>query len=210
MKTAWILGTCAALVGALLASPSASANQVFVARAGETTPVGTLTVQPGDALTLELRMDFIDTTVGGAAALLYEPALLRLDTVSFDGALDDDPGVRCSPDPNATTLAPCPGHPTAVAFGGLAGLAGKRTVATLELTALAAGSTGFGLSEGRPFSDTTGQPLNVTFVPEPTTPTMLAAAIAQLFALNAWRGRRQRLRRTSSSSCARSRPSSSS
>jgi hypothetical protein len=182
-RTGW------ALAGALLfAPPAAGGNELFVSQAGASGAVAELVLQQGQSVTLGLRMDFLDTTVGGGASLVYEPALLRLDAVRFDEALGDDPALRCAP----ATPTPCPGHPTVIAFGGLNGIAGARGVATLELTALASATTGVGVAPGRPFSDTTGRPLEVVLVPEPSAPMLMAAALVQLLLLQRWRTRRCR------------------
>ncbi len=191
MKTALALCRWVALALALAAGPAAAKNTIFLAVAGESSPLGTLTVWQGESVSLDLRLDFLDTTVGGGVSVLLDPALLQLDALTFGAALGDSPPLRCAPAAAAPPVAPCPGDPAALGFGSLAGLSGGRLVATLELTALANGTSSPGVALSSPFSDTTGEPLDVVFVPEPGRLAMLAAGIGQLLLLHRWRCRRR-------------------
>ena len=189
MKKAAALCRWVALAGAFAAGPAAAGNTVFLAAAGDSSPLGTLTVWQGQPVSLDLRMDFLDTTVGGGVVVLLDPARFRLDALTFAAALGDSPTLRCAPEPAAPPVVPCPGDPAAVGFGSLAGLSGERLVATLELTALVNGTSSPGLGSSAPFSDTTGEPLDVVYVPEPGRLALLAAGLAQLLLFHRWRCR---------------------
>lgn len=180
----------AVLAAALWAGPAVGENSVFLAAAGDTVPIGSLTAWQGHSVALDLRMDFLDTTVGGGVTVLLDPARLQLDAVVFDSALGDEPALRCGP---TAPLVTCPGSPDAVGFGALAGLSGSRRVATLQLTALTDGTSGSGVGGALPFSDATGDPLEVVYLPEPHGLVLLGAALAQLALLHRWRARRRRL-----------------
>ncbi len=186
MGTTTAIRSWAIWAGLLLACPAGAENAVFLTAAGEATPIGTLTVWPDQQLELDLRMGFLDTTVGGGASLLLDPALLQLDAVTFDAGLGDDAALRCGP---TAPLAACPGSAWGLGFGALTGLAGDRRVATLRLTALAHGTSSPGVGAALPFSDATGEPLEVVYLPEPHALVLLGAALAQLAALHRWRSR---------------------
>ncbi len=125
-------------------------------------------------------------------ALRLDPTRLRLDAVTFDRGLGDDSPLRCGPPSTGPPAVACPADPDAIGFGTLTGLAGNRLVATLELTAVSSGTSNPGVAPAQAFSDVTGRPLDVVYLPEPGRLTLLAAGIGQLLLLHHWRSRRRR------------------
>ncbi|MED5262382.1 MAG: proprotein convertase P-domain-containing protein, partial [Myxococcota bacterium] len=113
-------------------------------------------VELGQPFEVALAMDFSDTTTGGGVRLAYDPALLSLDAVAFNGVLAGDPDFQCPASGSPLVPVSCPGTPGLVSFGSVSGLVGTYTVATLTFTPLVAGTAaiplelayGFGTSGG--------------------------------------------------------------
>jgi len=176
------LGLLGILVGA---SPAAAVNILSL----ETT---TPTVAVGDSVQLTLGMSFDDVTLGGGVKLSFDDTVLDLSSITFSGALGDDPDFRCPTDPAASSPVSCPADSRFISFGTFEGLSGDRTVATIVLEALApsSGAMAIDLLPDRAFSDSVGSPLavslsgaSVVVVPEPGTLGLVAVGIAGLGAV---------------------------
>jgi len=171
------------LLGLVVGAGPASALNIL--SLSTTTP----TVDVGDPVQLTLGMSFDEVTLGGGVRLSFDDTLLSLTSISFGGALGDDPDFRC---PTAGGPVSCPADPNFISFGGFAGLSGDRTVATIILQALAptAGGTTIDLLADRAFSDNFGSPLTVSLtgtsvvvVPEPGTLALVGLGLASLTAV---------------------------
>jgi len=174
------------LLGLVVGAGPASALNIL--SLSTTTP----TVDVGDPVQLTLGMSFDEVTLGGGVRLSFDDTLLSLTSISFGGALGDDPDFRCPSDAGASNPVACPSDPNFISFGGFAGLSGDRTVAMITLQALApsGGATMIDLLPDRAFSDSVGSPLTVSLTgtsvvvtPEPGTVALLGLGVASLAAL---------------------------
>jgi hypothetical protein len=163
-------------------------NVLFFTLPGQFSPVSQVSVTEQESLFLDLHMSFADTTVGGGIDLDFDAGILSFIDGVFDDGLGDDPNFRCPTDPAATNPIDCaPNGPNFVSFGGFPGMTGDHLVVALEFLATATGNSPIGFTVTSPFSDTSGNPIEV---PEPSAAWLAAAALATLGALNA----RRRLR----------------
>ena len=128
---------------------------------GEAWAQNALSVQPplsfievGETFQLSLEMDFADFSSGGGVAVVYDPAVVSLDSI---GVQAGDVDFRC---PGSTVVA-CPGDPAFISFGDVAGLGGATAVATLGWTAIGPGTSTIGLSPASPFGEVGGGELAV-------------------------------------------------
>ena len=176
----------------LIASPASSDNRIFVAEPGRTVPVEPLPVRSGESFTLDLRMDLLDRTVGGGVLVRYDHGLLRLDGVRFNGALGDDPSLRCPASPGAEGSVSCPSDTDVISFGSVETLRGAGRVASLDFSAIATGTALIGVSSAHPFSDVRGGALVVTTVPEPRARRLVYAALLTLLVMARWRSTARR------------------
>jgi hypothetical protein len=140
----------------------------------------------GEDVELDLLMDFLDTTVGGAVTVSVDPAILAIDSIVFDpeGNLGDQLDFRCPTDPQAANPVPCPDDPSFLSFGSFGGLDGMRSVARLRFTPHTVGTTEISVDEAFAFSDVVGGALPVSFafatvhVPEPARDLLAVLALA--------------------------------
>ncbi len=153
----------------------------------------------GETVSLDLAMDFDDTTIGGGFQVDYDPSVLQLvDFVFDDRGLGDEQAFRCSP---ATRRCTARGgaHRVPVGFGRFDGLTGARPIGHLRMRAIGEGASAVEIvphATTGPFVDLTGAPLAVTsdeltvrVVPEPAFATAL---VAGSIACAAFRRRRSR------------------
>jgi hypothetical protein len=162
----------------------APGNILFFTLPGQSSPVSQVSAIAQESLFLDLHMSFEDTTVGGGIDLLFDDGVLSFIDGVFDDGLGDDPNFRCPTDPAAPAPIDCtPNGPNFVSFGGFPGITGDHLVVTLEFFATSTGDSPIDFTVTSPFSDPTGNPIEV---PEPGLAWM--AAIATLAAL---RGRQR-------------------
>jgi hypothetical protein len=100
----------------------------------------------GQSFQLSLEMNFVDPSSGGGVTVVYDPAVVSLDSIEV---LAGDVDFQC---PGSTVIA-CPGDPAFISFGDLAGLVGGTTVATLGWTAIGPGSSTIALAPASPFGE---------------------------------------------------------
>jgi hypothetical protein len=131
-------------------------------------------------LSVDLAMDFSDTTTGGGVVLGYDPAILDLADITFASSFPGDPDFNCP----GSTLISCPSSPGFLSFGSFVGLTGQHTIASLRFDAVGTGSTGLSATIASSFDDGTGSPLLVSIqsssievVPEPATATLIALGL---------------------------------
>jgi hypothetical protein len=115
-------------------------------------PTSSFTV--GESFQLSLEMNFVDSSSGGGVTVVYDPAVVSLDSIAV---LAGDVDFRC---PGSTVVA-CPGDPAFISFGDVAGLVGGTTVATLGWTAIGPGSSTITLAPASPFGEVGGGELAV-------------------------------------------------
>lgn len=131
-----------------------------------------VTLQTGQFVGLELRINFEDPTFGGGILLAYDPTRLRLWGYSWSQTLGDDPEFRLAC-PNANDdrcLLFDSADAGVVGFQVFSppGLSGDAAIVTIYLEALEEGMTGIALSTeanltGPFFSAQTNQPQTVNF-----------------------------------------------
>jgi hypothetical protein len=161
-------------------------NILFFTLPGQSSPVSQVSATAEEPLFLDLHMSFEDTTVGGGIDLVFDSGVLSFIDGVFDEGLGDDPNFRCPTDPTASAPVDCtPNGPNFVSFGGFPGITGDQLVVTLEFFATSTGNSPIDFTVTSPFSDPSGQPIEV---PEPGLAWM--AAIATLAVLSS----RQRVR----------------
>jgi hypothetical protein len=97
------------------------------------------TVLVGDPVSLDLRLDFDDPSVGGGVDFFYPGALLVFIDFTFNSGLGDDPGFRRLPDG-------LPGELRGLGFGNFDGLSGSLLVGTLTFNTLDVGLATLGLA----------------------------------------------------------------
>ncbi|MFP8878466.1 MAG: cohesin domain-containing protein, partial [Myxococcota bacterium] len=113
-------------------------------------------VTVGEQFQVSLNMDFSDSTAGGGVTLTYDPAGLSLDSIAL-GIGDTD--FQC---PGSAAVA-CPNDPDYISFGGVTGLTGQATVATITFTSAASGTLVMALEPTNPFGGVGGGELAVDF-----------------------------------------------
>ena len=156
---------------------------------------GSTNVQVGQSFEVSLDGSFTEATVGGGVSLVYDHALLSLDSVVF---VAGDPGFAC---PGSTAIA-CPAAPDYVSFGDVVGLPPATTVASLTFTALEVGTASIQLAPTTAFAGVGGhdlavnlQGISVTIGPpglpalSPWGLTLLAFTLAGWGLLASWRRR---------------------
>jgi len=133
-------------------------------------------VGTGGTVDVTFTMDFTDqATLGGGFDLLYNAAVLSLDSWTYEAIGDP---LFLGP------ATPGPGSITAIAFGDFSGLAGPALVGTASFSAIGAGTANFAMSDNvgpaGPFLDLgTFAPITVSYVTsglEVTTVPVPAAA----------------------------------
>ena len=128
---------------------------------GEAWAQNSLSVQPpitspeiGESFQLSLEMNFVDSSSGGGVTVVYDPAVVSLDSI---GVQVGDVDFRC---PGSTVVA-CPSDPAFISFGDVAGLGGGTAVATLGWTAIGPGTATISLAPASPFGEVGGGELAV-------------------------------------------------
>lgn len=179
----------------LCASTLASAQNIV-----RLSPTAQAVATSDPTLSIDLEIDFAQTTVGGGVEITYDAARLRFDAFTF------------SDDPNFGLLGPAPGEtlqPLEIGFGWFSfptsGVSGLHTVGTLTFVPLAEGQaivqTGPSLiAPGQFFGPgSPSSPLVVDFeaasvhvVPEPTLSVALCSGVVGLSSLVTRRRRVQR------------------
>ena len=165
------------LFGAVLLAFGATAQ----AQSVDLTPAST-TVTPGSSFAVEVSGNgFSDATVGGGFNLLFNAAVLRLDSIVFS------PSWEFSTSPG--TIDNSAGSATGVFFNSFTPKAGSFAIGTLNFTGIGAGTSALTLAGSGvfPFSDTLGNVVapsfgaaSVTAVPEPGSVALMAAGLIGL------------------------------
>ena len=114
-------------------------------------------VAVGQPFEVSLEANFSTASVGGGVALVYDPALLSLNTVVFTAG---DPDFQC---PGSLVIT-CPADPNYLSWGDVAGFAGVIGVATLNFTSLEAGTASIGLQPATAFGAVGGGEVPVTLL----------------------------------------------
>ncbi len=97
------------------------------------------TVIQGDAIVLELNVDFSDDpTLGGGLDIFYDPALVSFVSYDADPGSGSDPAFSRDPDDQGDKLE-------GLAFGNFNGISGPVRIGTLTFDTLAAGTAMFGI-----------------------------------------------------------------
>ncbi len=156
-------------IAALLASTTATANTIEVIPHSSHSTVGSI-------VSVDLVLDFTESTLGGGVDLYYAAAL-RWTAFDFDAALPDDPNLRFGPGFLGGQA------PMIIGFGSLAGIAGRHTIGTATFEVLALGHAWLQVLGNSnpvgPFVSPAAQQLAVTYgsagitVPEPAVTTLL-------------------------------------
>ncbi len=152
----------------------------------------------GSQVTVDLRMQFDEATVGGGLDLFYDPTQLDFVSFQFHPGLGDDPGLQRQPDDLLGELR-------GLGFGNFSGLTGALLVGTftfntldLGITLLSMAVNAGGLGQPGPFvsaetfeeQEVTLQGAAISIVtPEPRTLHLMLLAGLTLCAYR-WRQRR--------------------
>lgn len=189
MKTLRQLACSAALLGCALAAQAAGTLVI--------TPADT-TVAPGNSFAVQVRgSGFTDNVVGGGFNLRFDPGVLSLLSVSVDTVVWEFASSNGQIDNTAGTLAD-------VYFNSFRAQlpTGSFNVATLQFSALAAGSSAVQLSASPtfPFADDLGAVIDVAFqgagvtvsaVPEPASAALWALGLLGVAGLRQRRSTRR-------------------
>jgi hypothetical protein len=173
-----------AIAGVWLAAVLALTLLPDTARAANSlvfTPASSVTDVPGQVV-LDLEMDFSDATSGGGVVIAYDPAVVTLSTVVFDGTFPDDADFRCP----GSTVVSCPADPDFISVGSFGGISGQHRIVSLVFDAAAPGQTTVGASIVNDFDNGSGIPLAVDVqvgsiqVPEPGETLLLLSGLLGL------------------------------
>ena len=114
-------------------------------------------VVTGESFEVSLEANLTTATVGGGVTLVYDPALLSLNSVAFTAG---DPDFQC---PGSLVIA-CPADAHYLSWGDVAGLSGVVGIATLNFTSLEAGTAAIGLQPATAFGAVGGGEVPVTLL----------------------------------------------
>ena len=109
-----------------------------------------LAVSQGQAVMVDIRIDFADLTVGGAFDVLYDPMNLQLSSFDYNAGFlmaVGDPAFSVPPDNCFVDGSPSggcnvgDGEVNGISFGNFMGISGQHTIGTLVFDTLKAGQT---------------------------------------------------------------------
>ena len=167
-------------------------NALWFTLDDESAAIDELAVVPSQTYIVEFKSKFADVTEGGAIDLVFDPALLSVDSITLDNdgsyPLGDEPDYRC-PATNPASPVECTGDSLRISFASAPGiLDGKHAIARIELQGVGTGTSEIDYEIVHPFADVFGDPIDV---PEPRF-GLLAGGV--LLALLSRSGRRRRNR----------------
>ena len=145
-----LIQVVAALSALAAAGVAAAQNSIALEAA-------TAQVAVGQPFAVDLNANFSTASVGGAVALVYDPALLSLDSVAFTAG---DADFQC---PGSLVIS-CPADPNYLSWGDVAGFSGATGVATLTFTPLDTGIISIGLQSADAFGAVGGGEVPMTTV----------------------------------------------